>query len=160
MGEAAKRLFMNEPVIRPMIGTDVDGVMAVEQLSFSTPWTRAAFEAEVEDNSLARYLVLDDNGTIAGFAGMWLILDEAHITNIAIHPGYRGCGLGEKLVQAIIDYARQLGATAMTLEVRVSNVTAQQLYTKLGFEAKGKRRGYYSDTGEDALIMWKVLGSA
>lgn len=136
---------------------DVDAVLKVENEAFTTPWSRAAFEAETSDNELAYYLVVDVGGVIAGYAGMWLIIDEAHVTNIALAAAYRGAGLGEKLVRALMELARERGAVSMTLEVRVSNVKAQALYTKLGFVSRGKRRNYYTDNREDALIMWCEL---
>lgn len=140
--------------IRAMLPADIDGVLQVEQACFTLPWSRAAFEAEVTDNTLADYLIMETAGKIIGYAGMWLILDEAHVTNIAVLAAYRRRGLGEKLVRALIEQAKQRGAVSMTLEVRVSNMAAQTLYRKLGFEKKGIRRQYYSDTREDALIMW------
>ena len=88
---------------------------------------------------------------------MWLVLDEGHITNIAVHPDYRGRGIGEKLVLAMLELARNSGIAGVTLEVRVSNNAAKKLYNKLGFVDSGIRKGYYSDTGEDAVIMWKKL---
>ncbi|TCL39181.1 ribosomal-protein-alanine N-acetyltransferase [Anaerospora hongkongensis] len=136
---------------------DVDAVLKVENEAFTTPWSRAAFEAETSDNELAYYLVVDVGGVIAGYAGMWLIIDEAHVTNIALAAAYRGAGLGEQLVRALMELARERGAVSMTLEVRVSNVKAQALYTKLGFVSRGKRRNYYTDNREDALIMWCEL---
>lgn len=136
---------------------DVDAVLKVENEAFTTPWSREAFEAETSDNELAYYLVVDVGGVIAGYAGMWLIIDEAHVTNIALAAAYRGAGLGEQLVRALMELARERGAVSMTLEVRVSNVKAQALYTKLGFVSRGKRRNYYTDNREDALIMWCEL---
>lgn len=136
---------------------DVDAVLKVENEAFTTPWSRAAFEAETSDNELAYYLVVDVGGGIVGYAGMWLIIDEAHVTNIALAAAYRGAGLGEQLVRALMELARERGAVSMTLEVRVSNVKAQALYTKLGFVSRGKRRNYYTDNREDALIMWCEL---
>jgi len=143
--------------IRRMNFMDVDAVLKVENEAFTTPWSRAAFEAETSDNELAYYLVVDVGGVIAGYAGMWLIIDEAHVTNIALAAAYRGAGLGEQLVRALMELARERGAGSMTLEVRVSNVKAQALYTKLGFVSRGKRRNYYTDNREDALIMWCEL---
>jgi len=143
--------------IRRMNFMDVDAVLKVENEAFTTPWSRAAFEAETSDNELAYYLVVDVGGVIAGYAGMWLIIDEAHVTNIALAAAYRGAGLGEQLVRALMELARERGAVSMTLEVRVSNVKAQALYTKLGFVSRGKRRNYYTDNREDALIMWCEL---
>ncbi|MEG6586831.1 ribosomal protein S18-alanine N-acetyltransferase [Dendrosporobacter sp. 1207_IL3150] len=144
---------MNEIIIRPMLAEDIEDVLAVEVLSFSTPWSQDAFESEIT-NKLAYYLVLEDNRQVIGYAGMWLILDEAHITNIAIIPQYRRSGLGEKLLLEMIQKAKLHGAASMTLEVRVSNNAAQCLYEKLGFEKRGIRKQYYTDTKEDALIMW------
>ncbi|MCG0240037.1 MAG: ribosomal protein S18-alanine N-acetyltransferase [Firmicutes bacterium] len=134
---------------------DVDGVVAVERLCFLTPWSRQAFVRELTENPHARYLVARAGGTVVGYAGMWLVLDEAHVTNVAVHPDWRRQGLGERLMRGLMDWARAEGATRMTLEVRVSNQPAQELYRKLGFQPSGIRRGYYTDTGEDALIMWK-----
>lgn len=146
---------MNEVRIRTMLPEDIDGVLQVEHDCFTVPWSRTAFEAEVNDNQLARYLVVETAGRLIGYAGMWMILDEAHVTNIAIIAEYRRQGLGERLLLELMDLAKQLGAGSMTLEVRPSNTAAQQLYRKLGFEKRGIRRQYYSDTREDALIMWR-----
>lgn len=140
--------------IRRMNVLDIDGVWTVEREAFTTPWSRAAFEAEMTDNDLSCYLIVEDQGQIAGYAGMWIIVDEAHVTNIALAESYRGRGWGEALVAALMEKAVERGAVSMTLEVRASNQAAQALYTKLGFAAKGKRRGYYTDNREDALIMW------
>lgn len=145
---------MKEIKIRRAHLGDIDGVHAVEVETFSTPWSRAAFEAEMTDNELAYYLVLEKEGKTIGYAGMWLIVDEAHVTNVAISTAFRGQGLGELLMQSLIELARQRGARSMTLEVRATNGVAQSLYTKLGFSKKGIRRQYYSDNKEDALIMW------
>ncbi|HEY3423173.1 MAG TPA: ribosomal protein S18-alanine N-acetyltransferase [Negativicutes bacterium] len=146
---------MNEIQIRRMEVTDVDEVFFVESQSFLSPWSRDTFEGEVLENDLAYYLVLVIDEQVIGYAGMWLILDEAHVTNIAILPQYRAKGLGEKLVAALVEHAKAKGAVSMTLEVRVSNVVARHLYDKLGFESCGLRRQYYTDTQEDALIMWR-----
>lgn len=140
--------------IRPMLLTDVDAVLAVEKLSFLTPWSRDAFVAEAGDNDLAVYLVIEADGKVVGYAGMWVILDEAHVTNVAVLPAYRGRGLGEKLMRALLEKARGRGARRMTLEVRPSNTVALSLYDKLGFAPWGRRPRYYSDTQEDAIIMW------
>lgn len=142
-------------VIRPMTADDIDAVLKVEQASFTMPWSRAAFTAEVVDNDFAYYLVGEADGTVVGYAGMWIILDEAHVTNVAVLPAYRGQGLGEQLLTALMADAKKRGALSMTLEVRVSNEGAQRLYRRLGFMPRGIRKQYYSDTKEDALIMWK-----
>lgn len=140
--------------IRDMRAEDVSGVLEVEQECFTLPWSRKAFEAELDDNDLAHYLVMENEGRIIGYAGVWIVLDEAHVTNIAICQNYRRRGLGERLLVELIRSAKQYGALSMTLEVRVTNSAAQKLYEKLGFVKRGIRRQYYSDTKEDALIMW------
>lgn len=145
---------MPEISIRKMLPEDIDGVAQVEQQSFLTPWSRQTFAEEMK-NMLAQYLVVETDGVIAGYAGMWVIIDEAHVTNIAILPQYRCRGLGEKLLQSLIKLAVRYGAQSMTLEVRVSNTAAQHLYYKKGFTVEGVRPNYYTDTHEDALIMWK-----
>ncbi len=140
--------------ILPMRMADLDGVIEVETRSFPAPWSRQAFVQELTENHYAQYLVAREGDRIAGYAGMWVILDEAHVTNVAVHPDWRGCGAGEQLMRALIDRAVALGAIRMTLEVRVSNQVAQGLYLKLGFKPSGIRKGYYTETKEDALIMW------
>ncbi|BDG62454.1 ribosomal-protein-alanine acetyltransferase [Caldinitratiruptor microaerophilus] len=140
--------------IVPMSLADIDGVMVVERLSFPTTWSRQAFVHEVTANTHARYFVARAGRQVVGYGGMWLILDEAHVTNIAVHPDWRGRGIGEALMRRLMDCARSYGITRMTLEVRVSNHAAQNLYVKLGFRPAGIRKGYYTDTHEDALIMW------
>lgn len=142
-------------VFRQMEIDDIDAVCAIEKASFSIPWTYEAFKNELTNNMLAKYMILEMDGTVAGYVGMWLIIDEAHITNIAISPEHRGKGYGEQLLNELANLAIYMGMRAMTLEVRVSNRVAIQLYTKLGFEEAGIRKGYYSDNGEDALVMWR-----
>lgn len=147
---------MAEIILRPMTPVDVDGVWAVEQLSFRTPWPREAFEHEAQA-AHAFYLVALDGDQLIGYAGAHLIWGEAHVTNVAIHPDWRGRGLGEQLMRALEAGAAERGAERATLEVRVTNAAARALYTKLGWvTAKGAiRKGYYTDTGEDAIVMWK-----
>ncbi|MGE5484101.1 MAG: ribosomal protein S18-alanine N-acetyltransferase [Ignavibacteriales bacterium] len=140
---------------------DLDAVQEVEQQSFPTPWSRKAFWCELTQNIYAHYIVVRVGGVVAGYGGMWVILDEAHVTNIAVDPAYRGHGLGRRIMLELMERARSRGATRMTLEVRKSNEVARRLYEKLGFVAKGIRRGYYADLKEDAIIMWKndLVGS-
>jgi ribosomal-protein-alanine N-acetyltransferase len=142
-------------VIRDMYLSDLDAVMGIERHSFPTPWSRAAFQSELMENTVATYLVLEFHDRVVAYGGMWVILDEAHITNVAVHPDMRGYHFGEAMMRGLMDRARELGARRMTLEVRRSNLVAQNLYRKLGFVQLGVRRGYYTDTHEDALIMWK-----
>ncbi|NJO83795.1 MAG: ribosomal protein S18-alanine N-acetyltransferase [Blastochloris sp.] len=98
--------------------------------------------------------ILPERMPLAGFGGLWLAVDEAHITTINVAPAHRGRGVGELLLNGLVDEALDAGATSMTLEVRVSNSVAQNLYLKYGFEPAGTRKRYYTDNGEDALIMW------
>lgn len=133
---------------------DVPRVREIEQMSFRSMWPRDAYTHELRDNRLASYIVARAENDIVGYAGMWVIMDEAHITTIAVDPIYRGQHIGERLLIGLIDAALDKGARWMTLEVRKSNTSAQALYHKYGFREIGIRRGYYSDNREDALVMW------
>ncbi|HAN86889.1 MAG: ribosomal protein S18-alanine N-acetyltransferase [Bacillota bacterium] len=139
----------------PMSLNDIDQVLQIERLSFSIPWSRHAFVDELLRNEQARYVVVrDPNGVVLGYGGMWLILDEAHVTNVAVHPEYRRQGIARAIMKSLMETAVCLGATRMTLETRLSNLPAQELYRSLGFVAAGVRPGYYIDDHEDALVMW------
>ena len=142
----------SEYIIRRMTMADVDGVAAVEAATFPTPWSRDAFISEMK-NVAARYLVAEKDGRIIGYAGAWIILDESHITNIAVLKDERGQGIGRALTHGLMQYLSNLGAAYATLEVRKSNEVAQNLYVSLGFIKLGVRKRYYEDNGEDALIM-------
>ena len=142
----------NEYTIRRMTLADVDGVAAVEAATFPTPWSRDAFASEMK-NVAARYLVAEKEGRVIGYAGAWIILDESHITNIAVLKEERGQGIGRALTEGLMQYLSNLGAAYATLEVRKSNEVAQNLYKSLGFIKLGVRKRYYEDNGEDALIM-------
>jgi [ribosomal protein S18]-alanine N-acetyltransferase len=142
---------------RPMREEDIPVICEIEVESFATPWTSGAFHNELNNNQFAQYLVMEVGGRIAGYGGMWLIMEEAHITNIAVREAYRGRKLGERLLREMMRNARLFGALRMTLEVRPSNTVAQNLYEKLGFYSVGIRRGYYTDNKEDAIIMWVDL---
>ncbi|HSH24435.1 MAG TPA: ribosomal protein S18-alanine N-acetyltransferase [Massilibacterium sp.] len=145
---------MENVTIRLMEERDIPSILEVEHASFSIPWTEEAFRNELTLNKFAVYLVVEMNQKVIGYAGMWVIIDESHITNIAILPEYRGEGLGNLLFAEMIQLAQTLGAKTMTLEVRVSNDVAIQLYRKYGFQDGGIRKGYYTDNHEDALVMW------
>lgn len=142
----------NEPVIRRMTDADVDAVAAIEAATFPTPWSRDAFASEMR-NVAARYLVAEMDNRVVGFAGAWIILDESHVTNIAVLKAYRGRGIGRMLTAGLMQYLSNLGASYATLEVRRSNQVAQNLYASLGFVTLGVRKRYYEDNREDALIM-------
>ncbi len=156
---------MPMPVAIPMTTADLDAIMQLERVCFKDPWTRRMYLVDLTENELATYLVARltpaDLGlataetkpsSIFAYGGFWLMADEAHIATIASHPDWRGCGLGLFLMLALLDAAVTRGAHSSTLEVRASNVPAQQLYGKLGYEVVGRRRRYYRD-GEDGLIM-------
>jgi len=137
--------------------SDIAQVHEIERLSFSAPWPTYAFEQELRANRLARYVVAraaDPSGErVVGFAGVWLMVDEAHITTFGVHPGWRRQGIGRRLLLRLIEVSMELGAARMTLEVRVSNMPAQELYRSFGFTIAGTRVRYYTDDGEDALVM-------
>lgn len=141
-------------VIEPMRVEHLSRVLEIERASFPTPWPRDAYLQEIKGNRLASYIVAKVGEEVVGYAGMWVILDEAHITTIAVDPRYRRQSIGERLLVALIDEAMRRGARWMTLEVRKSNMAAQSLYRKYGFRDIGIRRGYYSDNREDAIVMW------
>jgi len=146
---------LNDFLIRDMTVDDIEEVVKIEHLSFKTPWTYEAFLSELTKNKVARYRVIEKDKKIVGYYGIWLLYGEGHITNIAVHPEYRGIGLGNMLLEDIISLSKENGISALTLEVRVGNSVAINLYKKYGFVEVAKRKGYYSDTGEDAIIMWK-----
>lgn len=146
---------MNETLtFRRMNLEDIDQVLEVEHQSFTLPWSREAFLNELTFNKYAVYLVIEDNGKVVGYCGSWIVIDESHITNIAILPEYRGKKLGEALLQKMIEVSLSLGTVQMTLEVRVSNQVAISLYEKFGFQKGGIRKSYYTDNHEDAYVMW------
>lgn len=143
-----------EVVYRSMILADIPAVVETEREAFPTPWTEEIFEHELTGNAYAHYLVAEVKGQIIGHCGMWVVLDECHITNVAVRSSMRGKGIGEALMRKAIELCKLNEVRLMTLEVRVSNETAQNLYRKLGFQDGGIRKNYYQDDREDALVMW------
>ncbi len=152
--------------VDPMRWEDVAEVMEIERRAFSMPWPLRAYEQELLRNPSAHYLVLRPREVraamptfppsrlpILGYGGFWLVPDEAHISTIAVDAPWRGRGLGELMFLALVEEAIALGANLITLEVRVSNVVAQNLYRKYGLEVVGRRPRYYRDNNEDALLM-------
>ncbi len=140
-------------LIRRMMLKDIDSVHQIEADTFSSPWSRGAFEDELTENKCARYLVAELYDEIVAFAGCWMVLDECHITNIAVRKDKRGKGYGRLITKELIQYAANLGASFVTLEVRRTNYTAQNLYRSLNFVQVGCRKKYYEDNGEDAILM-------
>lgn len=143
---------------RKMTADDVEAVYAIELATFPAPWTLDSFHYEMRENQFAHYIVaVNDEDKIIGFCGMWIVIDAAQITNVAVLEEARGFGIGEALMREAMKAATNGGAEMMSLEVRVTNTVAQNLYRKLNFQDGGIRKGYYTDNGEDALVMWVKL---
>lgn len=144
-------------VMRPMTVDDVAAVAAIDRQSFPLPWSENSFRSDLTNNPAAHLFVAEQavNGgrRIAGYVGFWLIVDEAHVSTLAVAPALRGRGVGERILREAMRQAARLGAEMMTLEVRVSNDPAQRLYEKLGFRVVGRRPRYYTDNFEDAILM-------
>jgi ribosomal-protein-alanine N-acetyltransferase len=140
--------------IAPMTTADIAAVSRIERASFSTVWPSDAFYNELRTNKLAHYFVGRLEGRVVAYGGIWVILEDSHITTLAVDPEYRRRRFGEVLLVRLVDEAIERGAAWMTLEVRQSNQAAQQLYRKYGFTTVTMRAGYYSDDNESALIMW------
>jgi ribosomal-protein-alanine N-acetyltransferase len=145
--------MVQAPTFHNLIEDDLDEIMEIEMLSFTTPWSRYAFIHEIEFPGSV-FKVIKIEGKLVGYGGFWHIVDEAHISNIAIHPEYRRREFGRKLLVHLLELAVERRATKATLEVRRSNTAAQRLYGSFGFDVIAVRKNYYSDEGEDALIMW------
>ncbi|MDW7738841.1 MAG: ribosomal protein S18-alanine N-acetyltransferase [Bacillota bacterium] len=141
--------------IVPMLVDDVEAVAALEQASFEDPWPLQSFRTELELNRLANYLVARHEDRIIGYIGAWVIIDEVHITTLAVGEEYRRHGIATRLVRALLDRTCKYDVNAITLEVRPSNKSAIAFYEKLGFRVRGRRKNYYTD--EDALIMTKDI---
>ncbi|GAB3047027.1 ribosomal protein S18-alanine N-acetyltransferase [Virgibacillus ainsalahensis] len=148
---------MAELMLRKMMTDDVDQVMEVERASFTIPWTTDIFYQELVDNMHAHYFVMELDNKIIGYAGTWIIIDDAQITNIAVMPEFRGQKLGERLFQYTIQQAVMMGVSRLSLEVRKSNIVAQKMYQKFGLVPGGIRKNYYVDDQEDAIVMWVNL---
>lgn len=146
----------NNLIIRTMTKDDIDDVYKVEEDCFVDPWSKEAIRQELKNN-LARYIVAEIDGKVVGYVGVWFVLDEGHITNVAVHSDYRGKKIGDKLIKDLVELCKENNMSAITLEVRVSNIVAQNLYKKYGFKIGGIRKEYYSDNKEDAMIMWSQL---
>lgn len=140
---------------RKMTIEDIDQVLRIEQEAFTLPWTREAFEHEMTTNLYSYYILAEtEEKEIVGYCGMWIVMDESHITNVAVTEKMRGLKIGEGLMREAFRVVLEQEVVLMTLEVRVSNDVAKKLYYKLGFQDGGIRKNYYTDTQEDALVMW------
>ena len=149
MGKKARLIF------RAMIQDDADAVAAIEEKSFAMPWKREDFWREAK-NELATYIVCELDGKIVAYAGAWVSFNQADVMSIAVDPDFRGQGIGTILFGELIKIVKKRGAKAITLEVRPSNTAAIKLYESFGLKSVGRRKGYYLDNGEDALIMWNT----
>lgn len=146
---------MGEITIREMGLEDIKDILIIEKLCFSVPWTEKAFMNELCHNAISKYLVAQYQNRVIGYVGVWRILDEGHITNVAIHPDYQRRGIASHLLQTLIRVLEEENITKITLEVRASNEPAINLYQQYGFAQEGIRKGYYEDNKEDAVIMWR-----
>lgn len=139
--------------IRRMTLEDIPSVVALDALSFSLPWPEKSFRFELTENPASRCWVVELDGKIVGMLVAWLLVEEAHIATIATHPHHRRQGIARKLLEYALRYMSKEGAVTSFLEVRESNTAAQEMYRKFGYEAVGRRKRYYKDTDEDAILM-------
>ena len=144
---------MPTPVLAPLTVDDLDEVAGIERVSFAAPWPTSAYSTELTTTRLARYVGARVNGVLVGFGGIWLMVDEAHVTTMAVLPANRRTGIATIILLELLQEARRGGARVATLDVRVSNLEAQRLYQAFGFAEVGRRIRYYDDNGEDALVM-------
>ncbi|MCC0637178.1 MULTISPECIES: ribosomal protein S18-alanine N-acetyltransferase [unclassified Clostridioides] len=148
--------IIDDVKIEEMTIKDIDEVFEVEKNCFEDYWSKESFRKELS-NEVAKYIVAKLDGKVVGYVGIWLILDEGHINNVAVHSDYRGKKIGDKLIKRLVDLCKDNNIASMTLEVRASNKIAQNLYRKYGFKMGGIRKEYYNDNKEDAIIMWNQL---
>lgn len=149
-GKIYKKLLVRKAVLG-----DAKRMAELEKLCFKTPWSEAAIRREIEENPVAIYIIAELHGQVIGYAGVWWILDEGHITNVAVDPEYRDNKVATEIISGLIRVAEAEGVNKFTLEVRLSNEPALSLYRKFGFREVGLRKEYYEDNGEDAIIMWR-----
>ncbi len=143
-------------IIEEMKVDDIDGVFEVEKNCFEDYWSKDSFKKELSNN-LAKYLVAKVDKKVVGYVGIWFVVDEGHITNVAVHEDYRGKKVGDQLIKELVQVCKDSNIVSMTLEVRASNTVAQNLYRKYGFRMAGIRKEYYSNNKEDAIIMWNDI---
>lgn len=146
---------MDDLTIRMADAGDIDAIAALEQICFTTPWSRDSIAQELTGNDMALYFMAEIDGKTVGYGGMWMIVDEGHIINIAVLPEHRGRHIASLIMAVLIAFGETRGVKRFTLEVRSSNEPAKAVYRKFLFKEEGLRRGYYQDNGEDAIIMWR-----
>lgn len=139
--------------VREMSARDIPRILEIERESFLTPWTEEMFRSQLRFENYAINLALLEGETIVGYAAAWIVCDEIHLLSIAVEPARRRKGLGSEIFEAVCSVGRSRGGERVILEVREGNAPARSFYRMLGFSEIGKRRGYYSDTGENAIVM-------
>lgn len=147
---------MSKLIIRNAEERDIKSMAELDIICFTEPWSEEAFKSEIMENDRAFYIVAENNGKIVGYAGLWAILDEGHITNVAVAPEFRRKGIGRSIINTLLEVNEKNGLNSFTLEVRESNFPAQALYEEFKFKPAGVRKGYYLDNGENAIIMWRT----
>lgn len=145
---------MCDVALRRLSEGDIAATAALERRCFAVPWSEQSLYEDIVQNEISRYFGLFSENTLIAYMGYWKIFDEGHITNVAVVPERRRQGVGRTLLAFVLDVAAREGVSSMTLEVRPSNEAALALYRSFGFQEKGRRKRYYSDNGEDALIYW------
>ncbi len=155
--DAAEEIMKDKDklMIRQAKGEDARQIAEVEKACFSTPWSYESLNHDITENPRALYMTAEAGGKLCGYVGLWKIIDEGHITNVAVLPEYRRRHIARELLEALFASAEKQGIERFTLEVRAGNEAAKKLYAGLGFLEAGIRKAYYEDNGEDALIMWK-----
>lgn len=151
---------MGQYIVRTGTAEDAEDIERLEQVCFSDPWSKESILYELTENQLSTYIVAEYEGRVIGYVGVWAIVDEGHITNVAVDPQFRQMQVGSALIKTMLQATIDLGLKCHTLEVRAGNEPAKALYRKFGFEEAGIRKGYYEDNGEDAIIMWRYTDKA
>lgn len=146
---------MADLIIRNLKIEDIDEIAELEQICFAVPWSRESLISDAIENERSLYIVAEVEGRVVGYVGIWTILDEGHINNVAVSPEYRRMHIGSALIANMLKLTIDAGITSHTLEVRAGNEPAKKLYANYGFKEAGVRKGYYEDNGEDAIIMWR-----
>ena len=146
---------MAELIVSKAERGDAEAVAKLEQICFAAPWSEEALIRDMTENEMAAYVVAEYEGQIVGYVGLWIIIDEGHINNVAVSPQYRRQHIASRLIDKMLRWTESAGVKRHTLEVRVGNQAARALYEKFGFQEAGVRKGYYEDNGEDAVIMWR-----
>ena len=146
---------MAQLIIRQAEERDIMAIEGLEQVCFSDPWSYESLEHDILNNKLSFYIVAEVEGVVCGYVGIWNIVDEGHITNVAVSPDYRRKHIASNMLDVLIASCEEAGVERFTLEVRAGNEPAKALYAGKGFKEIGVRKGYYQDNGEDAIIMWR-----